>query len=59
MASTKCCWNMGSTAVSIFSIRRTTCFDLVARCLVEQRDARAGAGGIAGALHLLPGRNPG
>ena len=53
MASTKCCWNIGSTAVSIFSIRRTTASISSRAFGVEQRDARAGAGGIAGRLHLL------
>ena len=48
IASTKSSWKRGSTAVSIFSTRRTTVLDLGARRAVEQRDPRAGAGGIAG-----------
>ena len=53
IASTKNSWNLGATAVSIFSMRRTRVFDRRARALVEERDARARAGGVAGRADLV------
>ncbi len=43
IASTKCSWKRGSTAVSIFSTRRTTRLDLAPGGARQQRDQRAGA----------------
>ena len=48
IASTKCSWNRGSTAVSIFSTRRTTPSISRRAARAQQRDQRAGAGGVAG-----------
>ena len=48
IASTKCSWKRGSTAVSIFSTRRTTAFDLAPRRARQERDERAGPGRVAG-----------
>ena len=48
IAPTKSSWKRGSTAVSIFSTRRTTSSISARARAVEQRDARAGAGGVAG-----------
>ena len=53
IASTKCSWKRGSIAVSIFSIAAHERLDRRARALIEQRDARAGAGGVAGRAHLV------
>ena len=51
-ASTKCSWKRGSTAVSIFSTRRVTS-SISRRCGRQQRDERAGPGGVAGGLHAV------
>ena len=48
IASTKCSWKRGSTAVSIFSTRRTTPSISRRAAPRQQRDQRAGAGGVAG-----------
>ena len=48
IASTKCSWKRGSTAVSIFSTRRTTPSISRPRRARQQRDERAGPGRVAG-----------
>ena len=53
MASTKCAWKRGSVAVSTFSMRAHDLLDLAPRGGVQERDARAGAGGVAGRGDLL------
>ena len=53
MALTKCSWNFGSSAVSTFSIRRTTSAISRARAGVEKGDPRAGAGGVADGADLV------
>ena len=44
IASTKCCWNLGSTAVSIFSMRRTT-LSISSRARSSARSTARGAPG--------------
>ena len=48
IASTKCSWKRGSTAVSIFSTRRTTPSISRPRRARQQGDQRAGPGRVAG-----------
>jgi hypothetical protein len=59
MALTKCSWNFGSSAVSIFSMSRDGLLDLAAVAAVEKRHARTGAGGIADAGDASRAGSPG
>ena len=52
LAATKCSWKRGSIAVSTLWMRVTSVLDLAAGGDVEERDARAGAGGVAGGADL-------
>ena len=53
MASTKCSWKRGSTAVSIFSTVRDDVLDLAPRRAADERDQRAGPGRVAGGLDVI------
>ena len=53
IASTKCSWKRGSTAVSIFSTRRTTPSISRRAAPRQQRDERAGPGRVAGRADVV------
>ena len=53
MAATKCSWKRGSTAVSIFSTRRTMGLDLAPGVARQESDEGARPGRIAGRLDLV------
>ena len=53
MAATKCSWKRGSSAVSTLTMRRTTSAISRRDASVEEGDARAGAGGVAGGADMV------
>ena len=59
IASTKCSWNRGSTAVSIFSTVRTTSSISRRAALLTSAIRAPVPGGVAGGLHVATGRSPG